>query len=75
MLIAWTALTGRVGLEEFLGFVPHGLAIFLQSEVAGLLPGRGADLEEVSPLQEELQVHIALHPCENSGAERTDPTD
>lgn len=58
------ALTFLVRLEGFLRFVPHGLAVLHESVVAGLLPGRGADLEEVSPLQEELQVRIALHTCE-----------
>lgn len=32
------ALTRGVLPEGLLGFVPHGLAVFLQSEVAGLLP-------------------------------------
>lgn len=58
------ALTGLVGLEGFLGLAPHGLAVLHESEVAGLLPGRGADLEEVSTLQEELEVRISLHTCQ-----------
>ena len=31
--------------------------------MAGLLPGGGADLEEVSALQEELEVRISLQTC------------
>lgn len=51
--------------------MPHGLAVLLEPVVAGLLPGRGADLEEVSALQEELEVLIALHTCETGGASST----
>lgn len=57
---AGAALTRLVGLDDFLGLVPHGLAVLLQPEEAGLLPGRGAHLQEVSPLQEELEVLVPL---------------
>lgn len=63
------ALTGLVRLDELLGLVPHRLAVILELEVAGLLPGRGADLEEVSTSEQELEVSIALHTCESGGAE------
>lgn len=43
--------------------MPHGLAVLLESEVAELLPGWRADLEKISPLQEELEVRITLHTC------------
>lgn len=66
---AGTALTGLVRLEELLRFVPNGLAVVLEFEVTGLLPGRGADLEEVSSLQQELEVMVALHTCEHRGGE------
>lgn len=49
-----------MGLEEFIGFAIHGLAIFLQLEKAGLLPGSGPDLEEISALQEELEVRVTF---------------
>lgn len=44
--------------------MPYGLAVLLELVVAGLLPGRGADFEKIPPLQEELEVRIALHACE-----------
>ncbi len=62
---AGTALTGLVCPEQFLRFAPHGLAVLLEFEVAGLLPVGGADLEEVSAPQEVLEVLVALHTCEN----------
>lgn len=62
--VCLTALTGLVPPEGFLGLMPHGLAVLLESEVAGLLPGWGADLEKISSLQEELQIHIPLQAWE-----------
>lgn len=59
-----TALTNLVCLEGFLWFTPHCLAVFQESEVAGLLPGCGADLEKLSTLQEKLELGIALHAWE-----------
>lgn len=58
-----TALTGLVCLDQFLRLVPHRLAVLLELEEAGLLPGRGAHLEEVSPFEQELEVLVALHTC------------
>ena len=55
------ALTRLAGLEDFLGFAPHGLAVLLELEEARLLPRRGQDLEEIPAFQEELEVRISLH--------------
>lgn len=57
---ARAALTGIVFLEGLLGFAPHGLAVLLEPEVTRLLPAWGEDLQEVSPLQEKLEVGITL---------------
>lgn len=54
------ALTGIIFLEGLLGFAPHCLAVFLEPEVTSLLPAWGEDLQEVSPLQEKLEVGITL---------------
>lgn len=56
-----TALTGLVGLEQLLRLVPHGLAVLLEFEEARLLPGAGANLEQVSPFEQELEVRVTLH--------------
>lgn len=54
------ALTGIIFLEGLLGFAPHCLAVLLEPEVTSLLPAWGEDLQEVSPLQEKLEVGITL---------------
>lgn len=62
-LFCWedrAALTGIIFLEGLLGFAPHSLAVLLEPEVTSLLPAWGEDLQEVSPLQEKLEVGITL---------------
>ena len=53
-------LTGLVALEGFVGLVPHGLAVLLQFVEAVLLPGAGADLDQLPTHQQKLEICITF---------------
>lgn len=53
-------LTGLVPPERLVGLVPKRPAVLLQLEEAALLPGPGANLDQLAAHKQELQVGVAL---------------
>lgn len=58
-----STLTCLVPLEFLVRLVPDCFAVFLQFEEPHLLPGSGANLDQLSTQQQELHVCVALQTC------------
>lgn len=57
------ALTSLAFPKYFLGITAQGLAVFLQFEEAGLLPGVRANLDQLPTIKQELEIFISLQTC------------